>query len=62
MTKLTKYRIVTPTMDIVVPFPSQKDALKDAEARAKYWPLQLYVLKRDGEWLLIFDSEKGDEV
>ena len=62
MTRLTKYRMVTPTMDIRVPFASQDDALKEAEARAKYCSLRLYVLKTDGEWLLIFDSEKGGNV
>lgn len=54
--------MVTPAMDIRVPFASQKDALKEAEARAKYCSLRLYVLKIDGEWLLIFDSEKGGNV
>ena len=54
--------MVTPTMDIRVPFVSQDDALKEAEARAKYCSLRLYVLKIDGEWLLIFDSEKGGNV
>lgn len=58
-TRLTKYRIVTPKMDIKIPFASQDDALKEAEARATYCSLQLYALKLDGEWQLIFDSEKG---
>ena len=62
MVRLTKYRIVTPTMDITVPFASQDDALKEAEARATYCSLKLYVLKIDGEWLLIFDTEKGGNV
>ena len=54
--------MVTPAMDIRVPFASQENALKEAEARATYCSLRLYVLKIDGEWLLIFDSEKGGEV
>lgn len=62
MARLSNYRIVTPTMDITVPFASQDDAVKEAEARATYCSLQLYVQQRDGEWLLIFDTGKGGEV
>lgn len=62
MTKLSNYRIVTPSIDIVVPFASQDDAMKEAEARATYCSLQLYVHEHSGEWLLIFDTEKGGEV
>ncbi len=54
--------MVTPAMDITLPFKSQEDALKEAKARAAYCSLLLYVLKNDGECLLIFDSEKGGNV
>lgn len=62
MKGLTKYRMITLAMDITRPFASQVDALREAEARAAYHPVQLFVMANGGEWRLIFDREKGGNV
>ena len=60
--KWGKYRLVTPGMDVTIGFQSRKYAIEDAEARAEKVPVKLYSKGLNGEWLLIFDSEKGGEL
>lgn len=60
--KWETYRLVTPGMDVKVVFQSRKFAIEDAEARAEKVPVQLYSKGLNGEWILIFDSEKGGEL
>lgn len=64
MARRTKYRMVTPPhMDVTLcHFKSQDEAVDEAKRRGAYHRTMLYVLKIDGEWLLIFDSEKGGNV
>lgn len=60
--KWETYRLVTPGMDVTVGFQSRKFAIEDAEARSEKIPVQLYSKGLNGEWILIFDSEKGGEL
>lgn len=60
--KWKTYRLVTPGMDVTMGFQSRKFAIEEAEARAEKVPVQLYSKGLNGEWILIFDSEKGGEL
>lgn len=60
--KWEKYRMVTPGMDVTMGFQSRNYAIEEAEARAEKVPVKLYSKGFNGEWVLIFDSEKGGEL
>ena len=62
MAKWEKYRMVTPSMDVIMGFQARKYAIEEAEERAEKHPIKLYSRKLDGNWLLLFDSEKGGEL
>lgn len=60
--KWKTYRLVTPGVDVTVGVQSRKYAIEETKKLAEKVPVQLYSKGLNGEWILIFDSEKGGEL
>ena len=59
---ISKYRLVTPGMDVTVGYESRVAALEEAGKRAAHHPVKLYVSNLSGGWTMLFNTEMGGEI